>query len=65
MKQKITIPKRGKDAGRIFVEGLEHSEGCETVLQDVLVGVGTIQKVTPHADEDSTPVTNDVDVRNI
>jgi len=64
MKQKITILKTGKDAGRIFVEGMEHAEGCETVLQDILVGVGTIQKVTPHMDEDSQPVTNDVDVRN-
>ena len=64
MRHKIIIPKHGKDAGKIFVEGLEHAEGCDTVLQDVLVGVGTIQKVTPKNDGDDNPVFNDVDVCN-
>jgi cytochrome b involved in lipid metabolism len=62
MKHKIIIPKTGKDAGKIFVEGMEHSEGCETVLQDVLVGVGTIQKVTTKNDGDDNPVYHDVNV---
>jgi cytochrome b involved in lipid metabolism len=64
MKHKIIIPKTGKDAGKIFVEGMENQEGCETVLQEVLVGVGTITKVVPHADGDDNPVYHDVDVHN-
>lgn len=65
MKYKITIPKRGKNAGVADVEGLQKDENCHLTLEDVAVTIGTIKSVEEkdHFDDDA-PVFDDVSVNN-
>ena len=55
MKYKITIPKKGKNAGVASVEGLQENNNCMATLQDVAVSLGSIESVQPkdHFDDDN------------
>ena len=64
MRLKITIPKTGKDIGKVIVEGMEEKENCRQILEEVAVRFGNVGSVEPkdHFGDDN-PVYHDVDVR--
>jgi hypothetical protein len=62
MKCTFIIPKTGKDAGKIFVEGSDPQGNCVEKVQEQLVGIGrVISTEQKDSSDDNVPLTHDVE----
>jgi hypothetical protein len=64
MKYKIVVPKHGKNAGVVSIEGMEHNENCVAELEKVAVGFGPVKSIEKkdHFGDDN-PVFDSVQIK--
>jgi len=64
-KYKIVIPKKGKNAGTIEVEGMQQTQNCVQNITEIALNFGEVDSVTQkqNSDSESQEVFRNIDLQ--